>query len=385
MPAGRERRVARLPSAGRRRPTRARRTARPPRRCRGTRCGGRRATRPGVRQAPARPASSLGAAEPSAGTMKMRVRACRSASGSGSLAYATWRAVGRPDRAGCREVARDDAPRLRADPRGSDPQVAVPIEDAAAVETPVDTPEHAGERRLPVDAAARRRSAAPARSRSAAGVVRPARARTRRRRARATSASRRRRRRARRGAPDGRAGTARARPSGEKAGALSSTGPSVSARGTPAAALHAPDPRAVVVPLDGPAGVRDQRAVTRDGGIGERDLAPDEARGRQRHRRGGYCPHEPHRRAPARALPAAAPLGHRRRPRRARARGLRDPLGPAARARTLVDRGRGARRPARGGRDRPRSDGAGAWCTASAGRRARRARSSRAPRSRSMR
>ena len=43
----------------------------------------------GVRQAPGSDATSLGAEEPSEGSVKMRVRACRSASGPGSLANAT--------------------------------------------------------------------------------------------------------------------------------------------------------------------------------------------------------------------------------------------------------------------------------------------------------
>jgi membrane protein implicated in regulation of membrane protease activity len=52
----------------------------------------------------------------------------------------------------------------------------------------------------------------------------------------------------------------------------------------PAPRLDAPDPGAVGVSLDRTSCVRDERTVAGDRGIAERNLAADEARGRQRHR-----------------------------------------------------------------------------------------------------
>ena len=143
--------------------------------------------------------------------------------------------VGRPGRSGNRPVAGHDPPRPRACPGRRDPQVRMPVDDARAVEPPVDP----SAVRVPGDLAprreARRRTAPPGRTRSAAVGARQATARTRRRRARATSGARARHPRWRRDAPAARAGTARARRPAAKAGALSSTAPRVSARGRPPA------------------------------------------------------------------------------------------------------------------------------------------------------
>ncbi len=116
-------------------------------------------------------------------------------------------------------------------------------------------------------------------------------------------------RRRRRDAPAARAGTARARRPAAKTGALSSTGAARERARSSTGRRDQPEPRPIGVPLDGSAGVGDEGAVARHGGISECDLAPDQARGRERHRCGGYFAHEPAHRRPARLVRAAVSRG----------------------------------------------------------------------------
>ena len=99
--------------------------------------------------------------------------------------------------------------------------------------------------------------------------------------------------------------------------------------------------RAVVVALHGPARIGNERAVARDGRITERDLAPDEARGSQRHRSEDTAPMSLLVALVLAVFVLPLPGGSRSCSRRSHSRSSRS-AGGSARAGALVDRRRGA-------------------------------------------
>ena len=154
------------------------RTARRARRCRGTRRARRPATRrrcctspPGGRARAARRRARARRARPAP--------ASRSARSLGSAQNAMRFASGDQEK-----LSTDQSPFVRrrgtrARPRVLDEQVRMPVEVAVSVETPVDAPDHARERRACRAPAGRRRSAARERLRRARAAGPAARARMR--------------------------------------------------------------------------------------------------------------------------------------------------------------------------------------------------------------